>query len=292
MPDHGQAIVASASLPRRSHLAWIRTPDVCRPPERIAGQLSRVRARAKSVLVVATGLLLYWSVRRTSYDIRRRADWGRTMKCRLLGISAVFVLVMTTVTVVGEGVSGAAPLPSATGSVACKISGTGGFGPKLTVLGIPITPVKFHFFGASPTSGGCGGSAGIPNSAGSLTPVAINSVAVKGTGFLSGPPNANSCAVFSALDAVGTVKVKFTWGAVPAIAPTWITYTAGGPVVSGSPTDTITLPSGATMTATGSFSTPGTGTVALLTNIVSACSATWGPYSSFMFNPGSTVVLP
>ena len=213
------------------------------------------------------------------------------MKHRLLGVAAVFVLAMTTVTIVSEGVSGAAP-PHAVGSVACKISGAGGFGPKLTATGVPTTAVKFHFLGASPTSGGCGGSVGIPNSAGFLTPVTVNSVVVKGTGFLSGPANANSCAVFSTLDAAGIVKVKFTWGAVPAIAPTVITYTSGGPVVSGSPTDTITLPSGATMTATGSFSTPGTGTVTLLTNIVTACSATWGPYPTFTFNPGSTVVLP
>ncbi len=212
------------------------------------------------------------------------------MKRKLLGIGAVFILAMTTVTVVGEGVSGAA-LPQATGSVSCKISGTGGFGPKLTATGTPTTAVKFHFVGASP-AGGCGGTAGIPNSAGFLTPVTINSVVVKGKGFLSGVANANSCAVFSTLDGAGVVKVRFVWGAVPAIAPTIITYTAGGPVVSGSPTDAITLPSGATMTATGSFSTPGTGTVTLLTNIVSACSATWGPYQTFSFNPGSTVVLP
>ena len=86
--------------------------------------------------------------------------------------------------------------------------------------------------------------------------------------------------------------VTFTWGSVPAIAPTVITYSSGGPVVSGSPTDVITLPSGATMTATGSFSTPGTGTVTLLTNIVSACSSGWGPYPTFSFGPASTVSLP
>jgi len=209
---------------------------------------------------------------------------------RMLGIGAVFILAMTTVTIVGEGVSGAA-LPSATGAVSCKISGTGGFSPKLTPTGSATTAVKFRFVGASP-AGGCSGTAGIPNSAGSLTPVTINSVVVKGMGFLSGPANANSCAVFSTFDGAGVVKVRFIWGAAPAIAPTIITYTAGGPLVSGSPTDAITLPSGATMTATGSFSTPGTGTVTLLTNIVAACSATWGPYPTFTFNPGSTVVLP
>lgn len=213
------------------------------------------------------------------------------MKRKLLGIGAVFILTITTVTVVGEGVSGAA-LPSATGSVFCNISGAGGFGPKLTAAGVATTAVKFHFLGASPTSGGCTASAGVPNSAGFISPVTINSVKVKGTGYLSGVLNANSCAVFSTVDAAGVVKVKFTWGAVPAIAPTFITYTAGGPVVSGSPTDTITLPSGATMTATGSFSTPGTGTVTLLTNIISACSSTWGPYPTFTFNPSSSISLP
>ncbi len=210
---------------------------------------------------------------------------------KLLGISAVFALLMTTVTIVGEGVSGAAA-PSATGTVSCKITGTGGFGPKLTAAGVNTTAVKFHFKGASPTSGGCTSSAGVPNSAGFLTPVVINTVVVKGVGYLSGPANANSCAVFSTADAAGVVKVRFFWGAVPAIAPTIITYSAGLPLVSGSPTDVITLPSGATMTATGSFSTPGTGTVSLLTNIVSACSATWGPYPTFTFGIGSNVVLP
>ncbi len=213
------------------------------------------------------------------------------MHRKLLGISAVFVLLMTTVTVVGEGVSGAAA-PSASGSVSCKITGTGKFSPKLTATGVNTTGVKFRFLGASPTSGGCTSSAGVPNSAGTVTPVTINTVAVKGVGFLAGPANANACAIFSSADAVGSVTVRFNWGSVPAIAPTFITYSAGGPVVSGSPNDTITLPSGATMTATGSFSTPGTGTVTLLTNIVSTCSATWGPYPTFTFGVGSNVVLP
>jgi hypothetical protein len=210
---------------------------------------------------------------------------------KLVGIGAVFVLAMTTVTVVGEGVSGAVPL-SATGSVSCTISGTGTFAPKLTAAGVPVTAVKLKFKGASPTSGGCTSSAGVVNSAGTVTPVTIHSVVVKGAGYLSGPANANSCAVFTAADAAGVVKVKFTWGATPAIAPTVITYTAGLPLVSGIGTDTMTLPSGATMTATGSFSAPGTGTVTLLTNIVKACSATWGPYAAFTFNPASSVALP
>jgi hypothetical protein len=214
------------------------------------------------------------------------------MHRKLLGIGAAFVLLMTTVTIVGEGVSAAAPPPSATGSVSCKITGTGKFGPKLTATGVATTAVKFKFNGASPTANGCTSSAGVPNSAGFLTPVTITSVVVKGTGSLSGPANANSCAVFTSADAVGVVQVKFFWGASPAIAPTTITYSAGLPLVSGSPLDTITLPSGATMTATGSFSTPGTGTVTLLTNIVSACSSTWGPYPTFTFGAGSTVVLP
>ena len=214
------------------------------------------------------------------------------MHRKLLGIGAVFVLLMTTVTIVGEGVSAAVP-PSASGSVSCKITGTGKFGPKLTANGLTgNTGVKFKFIGASPTSGGCTSTAGVPNSAGFLTPVTINTVIVKGVGFLTGPANANACANFTSFDATGSITVKFTWGAVPAIAPTFITYSAGGPVVSGSPTDQITLPSGATMTATGSFSTPGTGTVSLLTNIVSACSATWGPYPTFTFGTGSNIVLP
>ena len=214
------------------------------------------------------------------------------MKRKMLGITAAAILTITMCTVVGEGVSGAAPPPSASGSVSCKITGIGKFGPKLTLPGIAITGVKYKFAGASPTSGGCTSSAGVPNSAGFLSPVTINTVTVKGVGFLSGPLNANSCAMFTTADTAGVVTVKFVWGASPAIAPTVITYSGGGPVVSGSPFDTITLPSGATMTATGSFSSPGTGTVTLLTNIVSTCSSTWGPYPTFAFGIGSTAVLP
>lgn len=210
---------------------------------------------------------------------------------KLMGVSVVFALAMTMVTVVGVGVSGAVPL-SATGSVSGKISGTGKFAPKLTAAGNPVTTVKIKFSGASSTAPGCSSSAGVPNSARSLTPVTITSMTVKGAGVLVGPANANSCAKFSTADATGVIKVKFTWGSFPAIASTIITYTACGPVVSGSPTDTITLPSGATMTATGSFSSPGTGTVSLLTNIVAACSATWGPYPTFTFNPSSYISLP
>jgi len=213
------------------------------------------------------------------------------MNRKMLGLAAACVLGITAVALISEGTAGAAP-GNAVGSVACKITGKGGFSPKLTAPGVATTAVKFHFVGVSPNPGGCGSSAGVPNSAGGLTPVIINGVKVVGTGFLSGPVNANSCAVFTAADAAGVVKVKFTWSAVPAIAPTIITYSAGGPVVSGSPTDTITLPSGATMVATGSFSTPGTGTVTLLTNIVTACSATWGPYATFTFGAGSNIVLP
>jgi len=210
---------------------------------------------------------------------------------KLLGIGAAFALLMTTVTIVGEGVSAAVP-PGAHGSVSCHFAGVGRFGPKLTPAGNPVTAVKFLFHGASPSSGPCTSSAVVPNTGGTLTPVAIHGVVVKGAGYLAGPANANSCAVFSTTDAVGIVKVKLVWVATPAIAPTVITYSAGGPVVSGSPTDVITLPSGATMTATGSFSIPGTGTVTLLTNIVSACSASWGPYPSFTFGIGSSVALP
>ncbi len=91
-------------------------------------------------------------------------------------------------------------------------------------------------------------------------------------------------------------KVKFhrVGGLYTGTAPTVITSLAGGPVVSGSPTDTIILPSAEPLvTATGSFSTPGTGTVTLLTNIRAACSATWGTLPvPFTFGAGSNIVLP
>ncbi len=183
---------------------------------------------------------------------------------KLVGMAAAFALAATVFAVVEPGVSSAAPLPSASGTVGCKIVGSGKFAPKLTLAG-NATAVKIHFSATSnPTSGplGCGGSATIPNSAGTLSPVNVTGVTITGAGYLVplGPGNANKCSVFTASDTIGVIKVKYVWTAVPAIAPTVLTFTGGtAPIVSGSPFDTITLPapSGTSIVGTGSF-TPST----------------------------------
>ena len=208
---------------------------------------------------------------------------------RLATIGVVVLFSLGGVVVVA-GTASAMPLPKAVGSVSCTVTGTGRFAPKLTPAGIAVTAVKTTFLGAAPTSGGCSGTAAVPNSVGTLTPITIYSATFKGAGFYSGPLNANSCPVFSTTDGVGTIKVKISWIASMAIAPTILTFTSGGPAVTVGPTDTITLPSGATIAATGSFSAPPPAAVlAMVTNIVGACSATWGPYAAYTFGPGSSL---
>ena len=215
---------------------------------------------------------------------------------RLIGMTGVALALLVSLSaVVGEGVGSAAPPPSATGSVACKITGTGNFSPKLTFAGVSTTAVKFKFNAASPTSGGCGGAAGIPNSAGSLTPVTITAVTVRAIGYLTGPANANSCSVFSSTDTIGVIKVKYIWAAAPPIAPTIVTYTGGtSAIVSGAITDTISLPAvGTVLTGSGSFNPPTAAPISLLTNIVSPpCLSGGGPYPNFTINVGSTIALP
>ena len=208
---------------------------------------------------------------------------------RLVAAAVVVLLSLGGVAVVG-GTASAMPLPKAVGSVSCTVTGTGKFAPKLTPAGTHVTAVKSTFKGAAPTSGGCSGTASVPNTTGSLTPITIYSATFKGAGFYSGPLNANSCSVFSTTDGVGTIKMKIKWIASMAIAPTVLTFTSGGPAVTVGATDTITLPSGATIAATGSFSVPlPPAVLAMVTNIVGACSATWGPYAAYTFGVGSSL---
>jgi hypothetical protein len=207
---------------------------------------------------------------------------------RLLGLSAVLVLASTAFALVDPGVSGAAT-PVATGTVGCKITGSGKFGPKLTLAG-STTTVKIKFTATS--TGGCGAQARIP---GAL--VTISGVSIQGKGTLTSlaPGNANSCANFTAADTVGVVKVKFTWASVPTIAPTVVTYTGGtAPIVSGTPLDTIRFPAptGTTFVGTGSFTPSVNPVVNLATNIASTCGAGWGPYPAFTITPGSYITLP
>ena len=186
------------------------------------------------------------------------------MTRKLLGISAVVVLASTTFALADPGVSGAAA-PSATGSVGCKITGSGKFSPKLTLAG-SSTVVKIKFTATS--TGGCGAQATIPGA----------TVSISGSRYLTSllPGNANSCANFTSANTIGVVKVKFTWASVPAIAPTIVTYTGGtAPIVSGSPLDAIRFPApaGTGVVGTGSFTPSVSPVVNLATNIVSTCGA-------------------
>lgn len=208
-----------------------------------------------------------------------------------VGAVAVTVLVALGGLIVTGGTAGAVP-PQAYGSVTCAVTGVGKFAPKLTAAGSPITAVKTAFKGASvPAS--CSGTAGIPGPTGTLTPVSVSGAKFKGVGFYRGPTGANSCPVFSSADSVGAIKIVIHWIAAPAIANSVVVLSSpGGPVVSGSPTDTITLPSGATVAASGSFSSPPPSFVlSMLTNIVSLCSTTWGPYPGYVFGTGSSLSI-
>jgi hypothetical protein len=209
---------------------------------------------------------------------------------KMLGISGVCLLSATVLTVVDAGVGSAMPPPAASGTLQCKIVGNGMFSPKLTVAGMAITAVKTKF---KAVSNGCTSSAGVVNSAGTITPVSIPSAKIKAMGFIqpTGPGNANACAVFTASDGVGNIKAKITYpGASPAIAPTIVKYTVGGPFVSNNAgSDRLSLPSGATTTITGSFATASNALITLDTLIVNTCSSTWGPYPTFSFGPTSTL---
>ncbi|HEY5109928.1 MAG TPA: hypothetical protein VII96_10010 [Acidimicrobiales bacterium] len=213
---------------------------------------------------------------------------------KLFGMGAVVVLATTAVAVATPGVSGAAA-PAAVGSVTCAVTGVGKFSPKLTLPGtVGVTAEKYSFKEVSPTSGGCSGSASVSNSAGSLTPVTILGVKIKGTGFLIPPSGlANACSVFNLADSIGSLTVKYTWSASPPIAPTIVTYTGGtAPVVSGSPLDTITLPAtGTAVSGTGSFGASFASNI-MLTNIPSVCAAGWGPFPSHTIGVGSSISLP
>ena len=213
---------------------------------------------------------------------------------KLLGMAAAVVLTTTALTMVTPGVSSAAPA-AAVGNVSCPVTGVGRFSPKLTFLGtIGVTAEKYSFKEASPTSGGCTGSAGVPNSAGFVTPVTIFGVKIKGTGFLIPPSGlANACSVFNLADSIGSLTVKYTWSSSPAIASTTVTYTGGStPIVSGSPMDVMTLP--ATLTAVSGVGSFGATTALnmMLTNIPSTCSAGWGPFATHSIGLGSVISLP
>ena len=49
------------------------------------------------------------------------------------------------------------------------------------------------------------------------------------------------------------------------------------------------MAAGATTTITGSFSTSPGALLALITNVLNACSTTWGTYAAFTFGSGSSL---
>jgi hypothetical protein len=214
------------------------------------------------------------------------------MNRKLLALSAIVALSATLFTVADAGVAGAAA-PPASGTVGCKITGAGTFSPTLT-FGGSSTAVKTNFHAA----GGCSGTATVPNSAGTTTPVAISSVAISETGYIKkvGPGFANKCSAFQASDTIGVMKVKYTWTAIPAIAPTVVTFTGGTASIVTPYTatlDKIKLPSpaGTGMVTTGSFAPAVAPVVLMDTNILTTCSSGWS-YAGFTIKPGSYITLP
>ncbi len=207
------------------------------------------------------------------------------MRRLLLCFSAV-ALLAAALTFVDTGTAFAGPLP-AYGTANCSITGTGTFHPHLTAAGSSFGETM-KFMGAT---GSCV-TGPIVNSAG--VGVTITGMTVKGVGKLintSTGTYANSCSGFNTQDTIRAMKLKVVWAATPAIKNTTVVYSNGTiPLVSPSGLDDeISAPSGATTTITGSFSTSPAALLTLITNVVNACSSTWGPYAAFTFGSGSSL---
>jgi hypothetical protein len=216
------------------------------------------------------------------------------MKRTFFVVSAIAVLSATVFGVVDAGVAGAAS-PAATGTIGCKITGSGTFSPKLTISG-NSTAVKINF----KAKGGCSGTVKAPNSAGALVPVTVSSVAISGTGFFNkaGAGFANKCSNVQSSDKIGAITVTYNWTSVPAIAPTVVKFTGGTPslftpIIATSLFDKIKLPdpAGTVEVTTGSFAPAVAPVVVLDTNVKKTCSAGWS-YPAFTVVPGSFINLP
>ena len=217
------------------------------------------------------------------------------MKRKLPAFFAIAVLSATLFTVVDTGTAFAAA-PAATGTIGCKILGSGRFSPPLTIPGSSKT-VKVNF---NAKSASCGGNVKAPNSAGLVGPVTVSSVAITGSGYIKkvGPGFANKCSNFQGSDTIGVITVTYNWTSVPAIAPTVVTFTGGTasivtPIIPTSPFDKIRLPApaGTVKVTTGSFAPAVAPRVVLDTNIKKTCSAGWA-YPAFTIKPGSYITLP
>ena len=209
-------------------------------------------------------------------------------------VTAVAVLSTTVFGVVDAGVAGAAG-PAASGTIGCKVTGSGTFSPKLTLSG-SSTAVKINF----KAKGGCSGTVTAPNSAGALGPVTVASVSISGTGYFkkSGAGFANKCSAVQSSDKIGVITVTYNWTSSPSIAPTVVTFTGGTPslftpIIATSMFDKIKLPdpSGTVAATTGSFAPAVAPVVVLDTNVKKTCGAGWS-YLAFNVVPGSYVNLP
>ena len=202
------------------------------------------------------------------------------MDRRMLGAGLGLAAMAMALTVpVDSGVAWAGN-PPASGSVSCKVTGSGTFSPRLTSAGSP-GGVKFAFTAKSTD---CSSSATLPSGA----PVAITGVTVTASGFWNpaSGPTGSSCASLTT-DTLGALQLKYVWVASPAIANTKITINGGTPWVAGGSVFKFKLPNGATFgTTTGSFTPPTSQTWNVKTNLASPCSPSWGPYATFTITSG------
>ncbi len=208
------------------------------------------------------------------------------MRRSLLCFATAAVLA-AALTFVNTETAFAGPLP-AYGTANCSITGNGTFHPHLTATGSSVhETIKFTGATGSCVTGPIVNAAGIP--------VTITGMTVKGVGKLINPTSttsfANSCTGFNTQDTIQGLKLKVVWAATPAIKSTTVVYLNGtSPLVTPvGPFDEIAAPAGATTTITGSFSTSPAALLTLVTNVLNACSSTWGPYAAFTFGSGSSL---
>jgi hypothetical protein len=118
--------------------------------------------------------------------------------------------------------------------------------------------------------------------------VSITGVTLTGSGFWNHPAggSGSSCPSLPS-DLLGTVKVKYAWTSVPAIANTTVTTTGGVPWIPNGPLFDVDLPSGAVISSsTGSFSPVAIQAITRHTNIASVCAAGGGRSHTFVITGG------
>ena len=202
---------------------------------------------------------------------------------RLSGVSVVVLLVATTLSVTSNvGVAWAAK-PDASGTVTCKVTGSGTFSPKLTLAGSP-GGVKFTF---TAKASKCKSNATIPGAIATITGATVTA-----SGYWNGSgPSGSSCASLPT-DTLGTVNAKYVWTSAPPIANTNIATSGGVPWLASGPSFKfdVTLIGASITSSSGSFSPATSETFDLKTNIANPCGAGWGPYPTFNITGGSFTV--